>query len=108
MDLRLLKNATQNIASSIWSHRILNAVFKGAAIYLALTFIFGLLYFLFDSLDFKSAVGFKTVNFLDYIYFSAVTFTTIGYGDILPKAGAGQGFRQLHRLPHGIAPRSRL
>jgi len=90
MDLRLLKNATQNIASSIWSHRILNAVFKGAAIYLALTFIFGLLYFLFDSLDFKSAVGFKTVNFLDYIYFSAVTFTTIGYGDILPKAGAGQ------------------
>ena len=90
MDLRLLKNATQNIASSIWSHRILNAVFKGAAIYISLTLVFGLLYFLFDSLDFKSAVGFKTVNFLDYIYFSAVTFTTIGYGDILPKAGAGQ------------------
>jgi hypothetical protein len=90
MDLRLLKNATQNIASSIWSHRILNAVFKGVAIYISLTLVFGLLYFLFDSLDFRSAVGFKTVSFLDYIYFSAVTFTTIGYGDILPKAGAGQ------------------
>jgi Ion channel len=90
MDLRLLKNPIKNIASSIWSHRIMNAVLKGGAIYIALTLVFGLVYFLSDSLDFKSAMGFKTVNFLDYIYFSAVTFTTIGYGDIIPKAGAGQ------------------
>jgi hypothetical protein len=45
---------------------------------------------LFGSLDFKSTAGGKTVSFLDYIYFSAVTFTTIGYGDIVPKDGVGQ------------------
>jgi hypothetical protein len=51
--------------------------------------VFGLLYYFFDSLDFKSASRSDTFHFLDYIYFSAVTFTTIGYGDIVPKAGAG-------------------
>jgi hypothetical protein len=60
------------------------------AMYVILSLIFGLLYFLFDSLDFKTASGSSTAHFLDYLYFSAVTFTTIGYGDIIPKAGAGQ------------------
>jgi hypothetical protein len=90
MDLQHLTKTIQNLASSLWSHRILNAVLKGVAIYIILTLVFGLLYFLFGSLDFKSTAGGKTVHFLDYIYFSAVTFTTIGYGDIVPKAGAGQ------------------
>jgi hypothetical protein len=90
MDLKLPVKTILNLASSIWSHRILNAVLKGVAIYIAITLVFGLIFFLFGTLDFRSNTGGKTVNFLDYIYFSAVTFTTIGYGDILPKAGAGQ------------------
>lgn len=89
MDLKQLKKTIQNTASSILSHRIMNTVLKGIAIYIAVTLVFGLLYYFFDSLDFKSASGFNTFHFLDYIYFSAVTFTTIGYGDIVPKAGAG-------------------
>jgi len=89
MDLKRLRETIQNTASSILSHRILIAVLKGLAIYFAITLVFGLLYYFFDSLDFKSASGFNTFHFLDYIYFSAVTFTTIGYGDIVPKAGAG-------------------
>lgn len=68
----------------------MNAVLKGVTIYISLSFGFGLLYYFFDSLDFKSTAGSNTVHFLDYIYFSAVTFSTIGYGDIVPKAGAGQ------------------
>ncbi|MGD0753899.1 MAG: potassium channel family protein [Bacteroidales bacterium] len=90
MDLKLLSKKIQNLVSSFWSHRILNAVLIGVAIYIAITLVFGLLYFLFGSLDFKSTAGGKTVSFLDYIYFSAVTFTTIGYGDIVPKDGVGQ------------------
>ena len=90
MKFKPITKTIQNLASYFLSHRILKAVLKGVAIYIAITSVFGLIYFLFDSLDFKSAAGAKTVHFLDYIYFSAVTFTTIGYGDIIPKAGAGQ------------------
>ena len=89
MDLIRIRETIQNTASSILSHRILIAVLKGLAIYFVITLVFGLIYYFFDSLDFKSASGFNTFHFLDYIYFSAVTFTTIGYGDIVPKAGAG-------------------
>ncbi len=90
LDLKLPAKPIQNLASSIWSHRILNAVLKGVGIYIAFTLVFGLIYFLSDSLDFKSTIVGKTVRFLDYFYFSAVTFTTIGYGDIIPKEGVGQ------------------
>lgn len=90
MDLSQLKNAIPNIGVSIWSHRIVNAVLKGVAIYISTSLAFGMLYYFLDLLDFKSTSGSNTVNFLDYIYFSAVTFTTIGYGDIVPKAGTGQ------------------
>jgi Ion channel len=89
MDLTRLKKTIQIIVSAILSHRIMKAVLQGVTIYIALTLVFGVLYYLFDSLDFRSASGFNTIHFLDYIYFSAVTFTTIGYGDIVPKAGAG-------------------
>jgi hypothetical protein len=89
MDLKQLKKSIQNTASSIFSHRILIAVLKGVAIYLVVTLVFGVLFYLYDSLDFKFASGLNTFHFFDYIYFSAVTFTTIGYGDIVPKAGAG-------------------
>jgi len=90
MNQKLSSKAIHNIIVSIWSHRILNTVLKGVAIYLAMTLAFGILYFLFDALDFKLNPGSKTVHFFDYIYFSAVTFSTIGYGDIIPKDGAGQ------------------
>jgi hypothetical protein len=89
MDLLQRKKTIQNIASSIFFHRIVIAVLKGIVIYFVITLAFGLLYYFFDSLDFKFTSGFNTFHFLDYIYFSAVTFTTIGYGDIIPKAGAG-------------------
>ncbi len=89
MDSRQLKKKILFTASSYLSHRIRNAVLTGVAIYIASTLVFGFLYYIFDSLDFRSASRFSAFHFLDYIYFSAVTFTTIGYGDIVPKAGTG-------------------
>jgi hypothetical protein len=89
MNLRRIKKSILNNASSFLSHRIRNAVLYGVAIYITVTLVFGLLYYFSDSLDFRSASEFNTFHFLDYIYFSAVTFTTIGYGDIVPEAGAG-------------------
>jgi hypothetical protein len=90
MDLKQLTKTTQNLASAFWSHHILNAILKGVVIYIVFAFLFGLLYFLTDSLDFMGSLGNSPPHFLDYVYFSAVTFTTIGYGDILPTDGAGQ------------------
>jgi len=90
MNLRFISETIYNTASGIWSHRIINAVLKGVAIYFAVTFLFGIFYYLFDSVEFKSSAGSGPYHFFDYIYFSAITFTTIGYGDILPKDGAGQ------------------
>ncbi len=90
MNLSPLKKIYRETVLSILSDRIVIAVLKGLAIYVTLSFVFGLLYYFFDSLDFKPTTGSEAANFLDYIYFSAVTFTTIGYGDIIPKAGAGQ------------------
>jgi hypothetical protein len=90
MDLSQLIKTLLNAGASIWSHRIVNAVLKGVAIYIIISLVFGMLYYFFDSLNFKSASGSNTGHFLDYIYFSAVTFTTIGYGDIVPKVGTGQ------------------
>ena len=87
MKLKLLKETTQN---TIRTHHIINAVIRGIAIYLILAFVFGTLYFSFDALEPQVATSPETFNFLDYIYFSAITFTTIGYGDIIPKNGAGQ------------------
>jgi len=89
MDLKGIIKTIKNIASFILTHRIMSAVLKGVAVYFVITIVFGVLYYLYDSLDFKFASGSNTFHFLDYIYFSAVTFTTIGYGDIVPKAGAG-------------------
>ncbi len=80
----------REFTSAVWDDRIVKAALKGVSIYICLSIIFGILYYFFDSLDFKLTAGSDSVNFLDYIYFSAVTFTTIGYGDIVPKTGAGQ------------------
>lgn len=30
-------------------------------------------------------VGFETLEFLDMVYMSAVTYTTLGYGDVVPR-----------------------
>jgi hypothetical protein len=90
MDFSQLKKAILNIAVSVWSHRIVIAVLKGVAIYIFMSLLFGMLYYYSDSLAFKPASGSNVIRLLDYIYFSAVTFTTIGYGDIVPRAGTGQ------------------
>jgi len=48
--------------------------------------VFGCLYLIADtSLDSTAMYyGTKSKHFFDYFYFSAVTFTTVGYGDISP------------------------
>ena len=37
----------------------------------------------------KAVAGSFSLNFGDYLYYSVVTFTTLGYGDIVPKLSTG-------------------
>jgi len=90
MRLSQLKKTIQEIAPAVGSDRIIIAVLKGVVVYISVSLLFGFLYYFFDSLDFKTATGSDKGHLLDYIYFSVVTFTTIGYGDIVPKDGVGQ------------------
>ena len=47
-------------------------------------FLFALIYFTFNAV--QSSVGQENVlKWSDYLYYSAVTFTTVGYGDLIPK-----------------------
>ena len=47
--------------------------------------IFGFSYYLAEKVVGGGTIlGTRVEGFLEYIYFSAVTYTTIGYGDLLP------------------------
>lgn len=90
MEVKDSVNSIRNLFYPIWSHRIINSVLKGVAIYIAMTVVFGIIYFISGSLHYVVSMGTKEVSFIESLYFSAITFTTIGYGDIIPKAGIGQ------------------
>ena len=47
--------------------------------------LFAVGYWLFSSLNLGRLTGSLESSFADYIYFSYVTFTTVGYGDIAPE-----------------------
>jgi hypothetical protein len=71
-------------------NRIRNTVIRGIAGYLIIVLIFGILFYLFDSLSVNTSTPVKELRFFDYLYFSLVTFSTIGYGEIIPTALAGK------------------
>lgn len=71
-------------------NRIRNTVIRGIAGYLIIVLFFGILFFLFDSLSVNSFNPQKQLRFFDYLYFSLVTFSTIGYGEIIPTALSGK------------------
>jgi len=71
-------------------NRIRNTVIRGIAGYLIIVLIFGVLFYLFDSLTINTDIPGKNLTFFDYLYFSLVTFSTIGYGEIIPTGLAGK------------------
>ncbi|WP_292257001.1 ion channel [Marinospirillum sp.] len=47
--------------------------------------LFGVVaWWMIEGYQMGSLVGYETVEFLDYIYLSTVTFTTVGFGDLAP------------------------
>jgi len=70
--------------------RIRNTLIRGIAGYLVIVLIFGIVFFLFDSLTTNTNKPDRQLVFFDYLYFSLVTFSTIGYGEIIPTGIAGK------------------
>ena len=68
--------------------KLLITVLKGLLIYSALTLMWGILNYKLETLKFSTGNGIP--NFWENLYFSCVTFGTIGYGDIIPKGFGGQ------------------
>lgn len=70
-----------------------NPPFTYARIYLYLIPIFSLIYFLISlifSHPFKLPEGISELNIITYLYFSTITITTLGYGDITPLNSIAQ------------------
>jgi hypothetical protein len=72
------------------NERIRNTLIRGIAFYLILVFVFGICFYLLDSLATNSTNPNAQLGFFDYLYFSLVTFSTIGYGEIIPTGSAGK------------------
>jgi hypothetical protein len=70
--------------------RIRNTLINGIAVYLCLVLIFGTIFYLFDCLSANTNDPTNQLSFFDYVYFSLVTFSTIGYGEIIPTGSTGK------------------
>jgi tetratricopeptide (TPR) repeat protein len=64
--------------------------FRAALISLGFIFLFSLIFCCFGLIDHASSPKDKLLGWPQAFYFSIVTFTTLGYGDILPQNWIGQ------------------
>lgn len=75
------------VCFSIQAFKTSLSVTSGTIMLLNLMLIYALLYdaiYYIDPLAFSGTSGFCSFPFIDFIYYSIVTFTTLGYGDIVP------------------------
>ena len=64
-------------------YHVLFAVFSGLAAHILEIFIFAIGWYIAIQNDWM-ALSVENVTFMDAVYFSFSTFTTIGYGDVVP------------------------
>ena len=83
-----------------------DTVFGSACVYMLIGFAFADLYMLFQTVEPQSfgqaidlaAVGHEVKVSSELSYFSFVTLTTLGYGDMTPKTGMVQGIATLEAM----------
>lgn len=80
----------QRVVHYFKDNRIRNTVIRGIAGYLVIVLFFGIFFFLFDSLEVNVSEPGGQLSLFDYWYFSLVTFSTIGYGEIIPTGLSGK------------------
>lgn len=70
--------------------RIFTALAFGIAGYIVIVSFFGLLYYSTESLSLYGQAGVNQFSYFDCWYFSMITFSTIGYGEIVPFGNMGK------------------
>ena len=68
--------------------KLSKTLLKGLLLYCGLILFWGTIIYFFKGAKFST--GLETPNFWECLYFSCITFATIGYGDIVPNNIAGQ------------------
>ncbi len=81
---------SERVARYVNDKRIQNTLVSGIAGYLVMVLVFGIIFYLFNSLSANTNNPGKQLSFFDYLYFSLVTFSTIGYGEIIPTGLSGK------------------
>jgi predicted membrane protein len=66
--------------------RVLYGIFGVLSVHVVEIWMFGLAYYLLQvgSPSFGHIQGIAAGSLIDHVYFSAVTFTTVGFGDVIP------------------------
>lgn len=66
--------------------RVLHGIFGVLSVHVAEIWVFGLAFYLLQvsSPSFGHIQGIAPGSLVDHVYFSAVTFTTVGFGDVIP------------------------
>ena len=86
------------IGSEINANRIVGAV----CVYLLLGVIWAMAYTIIEMISPGSFAGFSPIDDLgwdsEWLYFSFVTMTTLGYGDILPVSATARGFAYMQAI----------
>ncbi len=69
--------------------KLLTIIFKGLLVYTGMVIFWGTLICIAGGAKYNST-GDQVSNWWDCIYFSCISFATIGYGDIIPNGSSGQ------------------
>ncbi len=70
----------------------MNKILKTTLAHIILVVIFSIIYFLIGKDNFNNIED----NYIDYLYFSFITSSSIGYGDITPKTNLAKILVMLH------------
>lgn len=65
--------------------RLWRKALQGCDILFFLIFLYSILYAVFAVLKVPSQAASNYLSMWDYFYFSIITFTTVGFGDLTPK-----------------------